>query len=225
MKKIIIIGILTSLLSGCLVSMAKGGANFEESSSEKPAKTKTTLSDNSSTKPHVYAIRGLLGVFSTGMDKLVKQVKAQLHYPATALSHLETGKLVKHLVSQKQKGKKLGPIILVGHSFGADSVVTVADQLAKHNIPVEMIIPIDNTSSKSVPQNVSKLVHVHSGASAFSKLLFGWGKTLPADLSKTKVYEVNVAKSPQFKNINHFNIDEDSQVINYLVKVIKEGHA
>lgn len=215
MKKLLLALLTISSLSGCLVSMANGGANL---TAEKYHQDK-----NISKKPHVYAMRGLLGVFSTGMDTLVDKINHKLHYPAVALSHLESKKLIDHIIRQKQQQKLNGPIILVGHSYGADSIVDVAQQLEHAQIPVQMLIPIDNTASKTIPANVKKVVHVHSGASAFSQMLFGWGRAFKVDQKRTKLLEVNTSKRAAFKQVNHFNIDEHQEIINYLLKTIKQG--
>jgi hypothetical protein len=213
-------------LSGCLVSLAKGGADLDgmdNRSYKKSVKKKgASLKSSKPGRTHVYAMRGLLGVFSTGMDKLAKQLNHRLDVPAVAMSYHEDNKLVNHLIKKKQRGLLNGPIILVGHSYGADTIVSVAQKLSKENIQVETLISIDNTKKDVVPGNVKRFYHIHSGASKLSQAVFGWGKSLAIEKTSTKHYDIDVTKNPDFKNINHFNIDDSQQIISYLLSIVNK---
>lgn len=211
-KRTALLLVMPALLSGCLVQMVKGNQDLTTIDREQNQAIQK--------KPHVYAMRGLLGIFSTGMDKLANAINKELDYPTAVVSHLDTRKLAQHIIKQKRQGKLKGPIVLVGHSYGADSSVDVAEKLNKENIPVSLLIPIDNTAKRDIPKNVKQLVHIHSGASAVSQMLFGWGNPLKVEKGHTKLKEVDVSSDKKFKGINHFNIDKNNQMIRYLVKLV-----
>ena len=230
MSRLILVIFCVFSLSGCLVKMVHGGADLENMDQQSYKKTKPTKKKGSSDtlsimkqnsiKPHIYTMRGLLGIFSTGMDELAKQTKQRLHFPAVVMSYHEDFKLVNYLINKKNKGILKSPIILVGHSYGADTIISVAKKLDKANIPVEMIISVDNTKYDVIPKNVKKAYQIHSGASSFSKAIFGWGKKLVKQSSSTNYYNIDVTKMARFKGVNHFNIDDNQQVIDYLLEVI-----
>ncbi len=43
------------------------------------------------------------------------------------------------------KAGREGPIILIGHSLGADAVMEMADYLGKRGVPVALVVPFDGT--------------------------------------------------------------------------------
>ena len=71
--------------------------------------------------PHVYLMRGLMNIFSLGMDQLATQV-ARNGIEATVYNHSVAETVVQTIV-QKYRGGDHGPYILVGHSLGADAVM------------------------------------------------------------------------------------------------------
>ena len=72
---------------------------------------------------HVYALRGLINVFSYGMDEMVAKCKRR-GIPASAHGHAEYHSLAAQAAALVKSGK--GPIIIVGHSYGADAAVFMA---------------------------------------------------------------------------------------------------
>ena len=102
---------------------------------------------------NVYLVRGWLGVFSTGIDMLGdKLAAAGVHdvvYQEAQWRDLAA------TITQKYKGvKNPEPLILVGHSYGADDIVSIARELDKANIPVDLLLTIDATTPPPVPANV-----------------------------------------------------------------------
>jgi hypothetical protein len=65
-------------------------------------------------RAHVYALRGLLNIFSLGMDTLAEELKGQDVY-ATVDSYLEWQTLADRAAAEYKAGKE-APIILIGHS-------------------------------------------------------------------------------------------------------------
>ena len=98
-------------------------------------------------RPHVYLFRGLADVFSTGMDTLAVELNKQGVY-ATSHSHTDW-KTIADKAAADYKGKKESPIILIGHSLGADAVMEMADYLGDKGVPVALVVPFDGTHSRS----------------------------------------------------------------------------
>src|SRR5271163_3184956 len=72
-------------------------------------------------RAHVYLFRGLADVFSTGMDTLAQELNKR-GVSATAHSHTDW-KSIANKAAENYKAGKEGPIILIGHSLGADAVM------------------------------------------------------------------------------------------------------
>jgi thioesterase domain-containing protein len=108
-------------------------------------------------RPHVYLFRGLADIFSTGMDVLAAELNKQGVY-ATSLSHTDW-KQTADKAAADYKAKKEGPIIIGGHSLGADAAMEMADYLGDKGVPVALLIPFDGTQSFPVPGNVGRCVN------------------------------------------------------------------
>ena len=84
--------------------------------------------------PHVYLFRGLADVFSTGMDTLAGELNKH-GVRATSHSHGDWKAIADRAIAD-YKAKKEGPIILIGHSLGADAAMEMADYLGDKGVPV-----------------------------------------------------------------------------------------
>src|SRR6516225_11645631 len=67
-------------------------------------------------RAHVYLLRGLMNIFSLGMDTLAEQLNRRGVY-ATVHGYGEWQSLADRAAGDSKAGKE-GPIILIGHSLG-----------------------------------------------------------------------------------------------------------
>ena len=102
---------------------------------------------------HVYLLRGLMNVFSLGMDELAAKITQRGIY-ATVHNHLAWTMLASEAAANYRAGRE-GPIIIIGHSFGADAAVAMADALAQERVPVKLVVTFDPVSSMVVDVNVT----------------------------------------------------------------------
>jgi hypothetical protein len=147
--------------------------------------------------PHVYLFRGLADVFSTGMDTLADELnKHSVH--ATSHSHTDW-KAIAERVAADYKAKKEGPIILVGHSLGADAVMEMADYLGDKGVPVALVVPFDATQSFRAPGNVSRVINFTQRDYAYMQPGPGFrGSLSNVDLSSNRdIDHLNIDKSPE----------------------------
>lgn len=105
----------------------------------------------------VYLMRGFLNIFSLGMDDLATQMQAD-GIAATVTNHADADAIVSQIATRYQVGDR-GPIILIGHSLGADAVIAMAQALDQYNVPVALVILFDGTASHNVPANVATAVN------------------------------------------------------------------
>jgi hypothetical protein len=107
--------------------------------------------------PKIFLLRGFMNIFSLGMDDLAARIEAD-GIPATVANHADADMLVSEIVTDYQAGDQ-GPIILIGHSLGADAVIRMAQALDRYDIPVALVILFDGTEQHEVPGNVTRAIN------------------------------------------------------------------
>jgi hypothetical protein len=105
----------------------------------------------------VYLLRGFLNVFSLGMDDLARKLQAD-GIAATVMNHADADFIASRIMTAYNAGDH-GPIVLIGHSLGADAIVDVADALARYNIPVALLVLYDGTDAHQIPGNVASAIN------------------------------------------------------------------
>lgn len=185
---------------------------------------KHNLNKKSVVKGEVYTMRGGLGgIFSKGMNHLEDTLADQYHIYASSTVWFKAKGLSDSIIKRYRAGQIHGPIILVGHSLGANDQIGVARNLYHANIPVALLITIDPVLPLRVPPNVKQVVNIYkrSFVPMFS------GLSLKADNPKlTQIENLNTS-TLKGTNVNHFNIDEHKTtqkiMLERVLSVLKEA--
>jgi Alpha/beta hydrolase family len=155
--------------------------------------------------PKVFLLRGFMNIFSLGLDDLAERIRAD-GIPATVTNHADADALVRKIVADYQAGDR-GPVILIGHSFGADAVIGMAQALYRYNIPVALVVLFDGNGPYQVPGNVARAVNFTQRFNLTAGADFH-GALSNVDLSNDK-------------SVNHFTIDKSrdlqANVLNYVL--------
>jgi hypothetical protein len=161
-----------------------------------PAIAQSTT-DPAKARAHVYLLRGLMNIFSLGMDGLAEELSKRRVY-ATVSNYSEWQSLADQAASNYKDGKE-DPIILIGHSLGADAVMQMAGYLNRKNIPVALIVPFDGTQSFSTPANVGRLVNFTQRKYAYMRPGPDFhGSLANVDVSgDASIDHINIDKSPR----------------------------
>jgi hypothetical protein len=117
---------------------------------------------------HVYLLRGLMNIFSLGMDTLAEKIQRHDIY-ATIHNYAEWQTLADHAAAAYHAGKE-GPIIIVGHSLGADAVMEMSAYLGRKGVPVALAVPFDARGSYATPSNVGRLLNLTMRAMAICRV-------------------------------------------------------
>jgi hypothetical protein len=152
---------------------------------------------------HVYLLRGLLNIFSLGMDDLAAKLQAR-GVAASLYNHSEWQSLADDIAAKYKAGKH-GPIILIGHSLGADAVMIMADYLGKKSVPVALVVPFDGTGSFAASGNVSRVMNLTQRDYAYMKRGAGF---------RGELQNIDVSKDG---SIDHINIDKSGRLHNLVV--------
>jgi len=150
-------------------------------------------------RPHVYLMRGLLNIFSLGMDQLAAQIERD-GIDASVYNHSLAETVVVAIV-QKYRAGDHGPYILVGHSLGADAVMTMAQELDSRGVPVALVVPFDGTGSYAAPSNVACVLNVTQHAYMRAGLGFH-GRLQNLDVSAdSSIDHFTIDKSPRLQAV------------------------
>jgi pimeloyl-ACP methyl ester carboxylesterase len=170
-----------------------------------PAKAMKEIHEAAS-RPHVYLMRGLMNVFSLGMDQLAAAIAGH-GIEASVSNHAEADAVVRQIAARYRAGDH-GPIILVGHSLGADAVMLMAQSLSTTGIPVALVVPFDGTASYAASQNVACVLNVTQREFAYMHAGVGFhGKLANVDVRGAA-------------GIDHFTIDKSPELQAYALKSV-----
>jgi hypothetical protein len=154
----------------------------------------------------VYLLRGFLNVFSLGMDDLAAKLQAD-GIAATVMNHADADFVASRIVTIYNGGDH-GPIVLIGHSLGADAIVDIANTLAHYNIPVALLVLFDGTDQHLIPANVTTAIN-------YTKHFM----ISPMPGSRTVVSNVDLSGDA---GIDHLNIDTtpslQAQTVDYVLQ-------
>lgn len=109
---------------------------------EKKSKSASTSGERHVSHGKVYLLRGLLNIFSLGMDDLAAKLERR-GVNAGVYEYGQWESLCNDAAARVRAGG--GPIILVGHSLGADAVVDMANRLGQMGVPVALVVAFDPT--------------------------------------------------------------------------------
>ena len=148
-------------------------------------------------RAHVYLLRGLMNIFSLGMDSLAQEIQHRGIY-ATVHNYSEWQALADQAAAAYRAGKE-GPIIIIGHSLGGDAVMEMSAYLGRKGIPVALAVPFDAKQSYAAPSNVGRVLNLtHQGYGYMSRGPGFQGSLANVDVSRdSSIDHLNIDKSPR----------------------------
>ena len=162
------------------------------------------------TDTKVYLLRGLLNIFSLGMDALSDKLNA-MGIKAEVFNHDSWPSVASKIATDYKNGQK-GAVVLIGHSLGADVVFSLAEKLDAENIPVRLIVPFDPTSTYEVPKNVDYLLNLYQ--------LNGFGRRVnPGKGFRGELVNMDLSKDESF---GHGSIDKSEKLHGLVIEKIKK---
>jgi hypothetical protein len=165
-------------------------------------------------RAHVYLLRGLLNVFSLGMDTLADELNKRGVY-ATVDNHTSWQSLADQAAARYKAGTE-GPIIIIGHSLGADAVMEMSAYLGQKGVPVALAVPFDGTQSFAASPNIAHVLNLTQRSYAYMSKGPGFKGTL---------VNFDVSSDP---SIDHLNIDKSprlhAKVIAEVLAVVGSHH-
>jgi len=157
-------------------------------------------------RAHVYLLRGLMNVFSLGMDTLADELRRH-GINATVHNYAEWQTLADRAAADYKVGKE-APIILIGHSYGADAVMEMAAYLGRKGVPVALVVPFDGTQSFAASGNVARVLNLTQRKYAYMRGGPGFHGALD---------NVDVSSD---RSIDHITIDKSARLHGRVVAAV-----
>jgi hypothetical protein len=108
---------------------------------------------------HVYLLRGVLNIFSLGLDDIAAKLRAQ-GVPVTVANFASWSSLADEAAARYRSGK-LKTIILIGHSSGATALPDMVAKLDQLGVPVELAIGLDSVFRTSLKGRVGRYINFY----------------------------------------------------------------
>jgi hypothetical protein len=108
---------------------------------------------------HVYLLRGVLNIFSLGLDDIAARLRQQ-GINATVANYLSWESLANEAAAEYRSGRTR-TIILVGHSSGATVLPDMAARLDQLGAPVKLAIGLDSVFQTSVAGHVGRYLNFY----------------------------------------------------------------
>lgn len=204
--------IVPSLLSVGLLLLGSGCVSF---SSMTPGQMEWIQPESKAPRVGTaYLTRGLIGMFSHGIDVLTERVDAS-GVRAHVFQEDQHELVAQTLVERYKNRPDHEPIVLIGHSLGADASIYYAHELQKAGVEVDVLITLDATRPMKVPGNV-KVCYNYYQPSIFDGT--GMLRGIPLETEPNfhgKLYNMNVRD--EYKHLlewdtNHVNIDKNTRI-------------
>jgi hypothetical protein len=108
---------------------------------------------------HVYLLRGVLNIFSLGLDDIGAKLQAQ-GFNVTIANYLSWSSLADEAAAEYRSGRTR-TIVLVGHSSGATALPDMVARLDHLGAPVKLAIGLDSVFRTSLSGRVGRYINFY----------------------------------------------------------------
>jgi hypothetical protein len=157
-----------------------------------------------------------LNIFSLGLNDLADLLRAN-GIPTSVISGTDVQRLAIQIVAARRQSRSTRPLVLTGHSYGADDCIKIAQTLKTNGLNVDLIVLIDPSNPAPVPSNVDKCINYYL-PTVFGDLLPFIFAGNPIDVEPGNTHtelinqEVSGALGGGLGNIDHFSIESSGTI-------------
>lgn len=207
----------------CACAWMIGCASIEPGDVSDVAAASSSNSSARSRCGNVYLLRGFIGIFSAGMDRLGEEVKdAGVH--ATVFQDDQWSAVADAIGKKYEHATNPEPLVLIGHSYGADDAIRIARELKRRNVRVDLLITLDPVTPPMVPSNVHRCLNLYESNGLWDTL--PWLRGVPLEREQNAAtqlanYNLRTDRPDLLEpNLDHFNIEKKQKVHQEILKYI-----
>ena len=207
---LIALGILCALFACGCSAMTPGDVSRVQAASDQPY------------AGNVYLLRGFIGIWSFGINDIGKRIR-EAGIRASVYQEDQWGEVCNAIIAEYENNPSHEPLIIIGHSYGADDALKMAKKLQQHNINVDLIITLDPVTPPRVPTNIRLCYNIYQPG-LFDMLPFFRGVKLDAE-DPHNLQNVNIRAERRDllePNTDHFNIEKNKLIHVEIVKKVLE---
>jgi hypothetical protein len=126
-----------------------------------PTTAKAAPSQTGAQTTHVYLLRGVLNIFSLGLDTIGSRLQAQ-GIPVTVANFVSWSSLADEAATAYKAGR-IKTIVLVGHSSGATALPDMIAKLNQLGVPVKLAIGLDSVFKTRLSTGAERYINIYIG--------------------------------------------------------------
>jgi len=146
---------------------------------------------------HVYLFRGFTGMFSQGMDEIGGKLRRR-GVNATVHAHFAWGAQAAAAIEDYKRGRTR-TVVLIGHSMGGPSTINMANELARAQVPVALIVMFDPVGSLVAPPNVQRTINYYVSGGFGTTVAGTRGRVINEDEARSGLGHVSVQYSEEMQ--------------------------
>lgn len=108
----------------------------------------------------VYLMRGLMDIFSRGMDQMAVKLRRAGVY-AVSYSYQDWREMADTIIARNARKEVSYPVIVMGHSLGANDAAKMASYLGNRGVKVSYVVAFDPTDPGYYGKNIDKVVNYY----------------------------------------------------------------
>ena len=207
---LIALGIFCALFAAGCSAMTPGDVGRVQPTSDQPY------------AGNVYLLRGFIGIWSFGINDITKKINDS-GVRANVYQENQWDDVCKAIIAKYESNTNHEPLVIIGHSYGADDALKMAKKLQQHNITIDLVITLDPVTPPKVPTNIRLCYNIYQPG-AFDMLPFFRGIKLEAE-DPRNLQNVNIRGERRDllePNTDHFNIEKNKLIHAEIVKKVLE---
>lgn len=158
------------------------------------------MNDGGDGRGRVILLRGLINIFSGGMDALGDRVAAA-GYTTEVHNHTSWRELAERCVQDARAGRLPRPLAVIGHSLGADSAISLVGLAGSLGVAADLLVTFDAAWVNTVPRGPRYVLNFHTTLDPPA-----------AELTPEPGFDGVIENVPLGPRFDHFSLD-DSPVL------------
>jgi hypothetical protein len=160
----------------------------------------------------IILLRGLMNVFSRGLDALEIEMK-QRGLPVELYNHTAWPTVADKLAEEYKTNKNVAPIIIVGHSLGANASLEMARWFTDRGVPVRLVVTLDGVGEvTTLDEGSAEIINYYKPHQFGQEVISTRG-------FRGSITNIDLSDHP---DIGHLNIDKNPDIHNQIITKILE---